>query len=168
MVRIVRYLANECGCAVLCWRHERDGLQALSGLAAIEQAVTKDRYSMIYAMPSHGANRRVRKLGEIESHITTAKSEDSYWKRHEIVRIDSPMQIVWGTKTGRLYELQFANEYVLEEQVRAKSPRFRELTTALVDWLKREFVSWRGPDCFDNPLEHKRLFGDRFLAKRGR
>ncbi len=35
-----------------------------------------------------------------------------------------------------------------------------------LSWLREHFVTWRGTACFDNPDEHRRLFGNQFLSKR--
>ncbi len=59
----------------------------------------------------------------------------------------------------------YANESIVDEGVVEKAPLFREVTARLSTWLKSEFVSWRGADCFDNPDEHLRIFGDHFRSK---
>ena len=64
-----------------------------------------------------------------------------------------------------MYDIQFSNKYVKNDRVVAKARRFRDLTGRLVDWLGTEFVDWRGTDCFDNPQEHLRAFGNRYRDK---
>jgi hypothetical protein len=70
-----------------------------------------------------------------------------------------------AARPSLLYYVHFSNEYVKNERVLAKPQRFRGLTVRLVEWLQAEFVTWRGPNSFDNPQEHVRAFGNRYRSK---
>ena len=64
-----------------------------------------------------------------------------------------------------VYDFCFANEFVRGERIASKSEGFRKVTESLLTMLAAEFVSWRGPLCFDNPEVNVREFGDRFRKK---
>jgi hypothetical protein len=117
-------------------------------------------YLQLYAAP--------KAVSLTDSAVSTAKKEDAFWKRSEVIRIDSPFNMGIGNRAALLYYIHFSNELVDGEAVKSKSGRFRMLTGELVDWLGREFVNWRGKDCFDNEQVHRRLFGNEFRAKAAR
>lgn len=91
---------------------------------------------------------------------------NAYWKRFEIIELKSPTVMVYGRVKALLYYINFSNEYIVENAVQRKSAEFLKLTNALLDWLAREFVSWRGRFCFDNPDENVRAFGEKFRPGR--
>ena len=59
----------------------------------------------------------------------------------------------------------FSNEFVVGEKIVSKSESFRAVTAGLIAKLRNEFVSWRGPHCFDNPAVNVGIFGDRFRRR---
>jgi hypothetical protein len=102
-----------------------------------------------------------------DAEVESMKSEDVFWKRHELIRISSPTHISLGQGEESLdYYINFSNEYVENEEIIPKSGGFSELTISFMGWLATRFVTWRGPLCFDNPEEHVRQFGERFTNGR--
>jgi hypothetical protein len=160
IARIVGYLARQgCSFAGVVREQGDSVLRMLSPDQAAEIVCRKvsylSHYLHLYAMP--------RRVAVTDAAISTAKKEAAFWKRSEVIRIDSPTSMVWGSRTGKLYDISFSGEYIAGQKVRPKSPRFRKLTAGLLDWLAAQFVTWRGPNCFDNEQVHRRLFGKEFL-----
>jgi hypothetical protein len=159
---IVRFFAEDEQCRLAgCVFERRDWKCCSLSLAEAEHAITSKRalsYQFIYA-----AQRAIDiSSGDLE----TAKGEDRFWKRGELVRIGAPTLMGYApNKTGRLYSVNFANEFVDDERVIKKSARFRALTQRLTAWLADRFVDWRGADCYDNPRELQRLFKNEYQAK---
>jgi hypothetical protein len=159
IARIARWLA-EHGCSFAGQIRVRDQLVVRQlSIDQVAELITRKvsylpHYCQLYAMPKRCAVRAAE--------ISTARKEAAFWKRSELVRIDSPTTIVWGSRTGQLYSIQFSGEYTRGQSVVAKSSRFRKLTAELLQWLSTQFVSWRGSDCFDNEQVHRRLFGKEF------
>jgi hypothetical protein len=158
MVRIAGYLGKEEKCDFVCWLKENgEWVLRRVVLDRIEKAIRNDAYLRIYAMP-----------GPIKIRgpdLEDQRAEDAFWKRHEIIRISSATHMILDSGEALLFYVAFSNEYVEGEEILAKSEGFRELTRRLLDWLGAEFVSWRGPHCFDSASEHSRAFGDRFTAR---
>jgi hypothetical protein len=160
IVRVVDFLNSEHNCAFVCWLREQDKW-VRHDLSSDEtgRAVLRDRdrrYLRIYALPNP--------IDILDADVDTLKQEDIFWKRHEVIRISSPTNVGMDAGTGLLFYINFSNEFVDDEMITQKSRDFLQLTKSLVAWLGTEFVSWRGPRCFDNRNEHLRLFGDRFVA----
>jgi hypothetical protein len=156
IVRIVDYLGRTAGCRFVGWVHqEKKWTHEALDLERAKAIVLGETYSDILASRSSLPLRRDLSLPE----------EDLYWKRHEVIRIQAPFTMAYGSGTGQLYYIQFSNEFVEDETIRKKSPEFRDLTGQFLAWLGGELVTWRGPRCFDNREEHFRLFGDRFRQK---
>ena len=67
---------------------------------------------------------------------------------------------------GLLYFIKFSTEYIQPDAtVATKSTKFSDLTEKLLSWLESRYLSSRGPLCYDNPLEHERLFGNVYQKK---
>jgi hypothetical protein len=97
-----------------------------------------------------------------DAEVDTMRKEDMFWKHHEVIRISSHTHMRIG-ETALLFYINFSNEFVDNEIIIRKSYTFLQLARSLRAWLEAEFVSWRGPRCFDNPDENRRVFGDRFV-----
>ena len=104
-------------------------------------------------------------LGVRDLKLGTAKDEKSFWRRHEVIRISSPTHMHLGKNRGLLYYLSYSNEVVKNERAVPKSSAFVSVTRKLNEWLESEFVTWRGNRSYDNPNEHRRLFGETFVEK---
>lgn len=158
IARVAAYLEDEAACAFHgAIRVGEEWVVRELGIEDVKGTILGGRYVWIYASP-------------IAAHLSlpetdTARSESSFWKHNEVVRISSPTSMNWKSATALLYYLQFSNEYVGDERIVPKSARFRKMTSQLLDWLASQFVSWRGRHCFDNPAVHQKVFGERFRAK---
>lgn len=159
MASIVGWLGHGQGWSFVCWCREGNAwARRPLGTEDVRQAVLADGYFRIYASPAplHIEDRQV----------DTWKRESAFWKRRQIIRIDSPINMLLQAQKGLLYYLHFANEYVDGNAVLPKPASFTATTDALLRWLGENFVSWRGKSSFDNPAENLRLFGDRFSKGR--
>ena len=179
IARIVQHLENVENCVFSCCIRQK-GAWATEEMSAadIAKLLRNDgglstQYLYIHAMP-----KRI----EVTQENVNSRVEATFWKRHEIIRISSPTNMMFqgtghgdtprggspipGFIAGRLYYIHFSTEFVENEKVMSKSKAFASMTARFLEWMQKEFVSWRGPQCFDNPSEHTRLFGDRFQKKK--
>jgi hypothetical protein len=165
IAEVARFLGKDAGCqfaAALRLNGEWSVRQLDFNEA--EQTILKETgpsccYLWIYAFP-HPIKISANAVG-------TARKEAVFWKRQEIIRISSPINMQFDSINAvpsLLYYIRFSNESVKNERVVAKSKRFLGLTARLIEWLHTEFVTWRGSNCFDNEQEHLRVFGDRFRS----
>jgi hypothetical protein len=141
-------------------REDKDLIVRTVNLAKAKStiAATRDPYSRIYATP--------KPLGIPPDSLSTHKQEDSFWRRSEVIRVDSPIRMDWRKGTpGLLYYIEFANEFIDGEVITQKSAQFQRCTQEFTEWLHNNFVNWRGPRCFDNANENVRLFDDRYRSK---
>jgi hypothetical protein len=169
--RVVEFLASEHGCYFVVWvrrenkwvKCELPGEEAAALILQEPSPRGSVSFLMIYATPN--------RLDVPDSAVNTAEKEAVFWKRNEIVRISSPMNIVVNgsisNQPALLYYIRFSGDIVDDGKITKKSVGFQSLTSSLLAWLDSEFVSWRGPRCFDNATEHRRIFGDRFILKAG-
>lgn len=72
--------------------------------------------------------------------------KDGIWRRDEIIQLSAPYSIFGH---GLLYYINFCNQYIDKGKVIDKSAPFALTTTKLKTWLKENFVSSRGKNCFD-------------------
>ena len=162
IAQVVNFLAASNDCSFTGWiRANNDWVkQGLSSNAAVEinrqgnGALKAESFLRLYAY------RRHLEIPDAEG--KNLKDEDTFWKHHEIIRVSSPMHMVFGTVKALLFEVDFANEFIDNQKIVRKSEDFLAMTSGLLRWLKSNFVSWRGSRCFDNLEEHIRVFGDRF------
>lgn len=90
------------------------------------------------------------------------KDEEIFWKRNEIIKINSPVNILFK-KLGFLYYIKYSLDYIDKIVITKKSNEFMNICNSFEDFLKKEFVTNRGKNCYDNLEEQKDLFGDKFL-----
>jgi hypothetical protein len=164
MQRVSRYLADQ-GCSFA-------GV-VRAGREDVAKSLTADEVAALFAkrgaLPAfHQMYAALKPIALDLADVSTAKREGVYWKRREVIQLESPMDIGWGSKSAKLYTIHFASEYIAGEKLKAKSARFRALGKGLAEWLGRELVTWRGPDCFDNEQVHLRVFGQKYRSKTGR
>ena len=158
MAEVARYLAEVEGCT-FAGKMRRQEAWVVGPLdAGVVQALLTDArpsstYQWICAMP-HALALPIDAL-------QYRRSEDTFARRHELIRFKFPTRFHQG---GQLHYIEFANEFIEDGQVRPKSSEFRAMTARLECWLGERFVRWRGPRCYDDPQEHRRVFGDRFVT----
>jgi hypothetical protein len=162
---VARFLGKDAGCQFAASLRLDGGVveRRPMKLEEAEQTILKETelscYHWIYAFAASV---------EISANaVDTSRKEAAFWKRQEVIRISFPTNMLFDT-TNRvpslLYYIHFSNEYVENERVVAKSQQFLGLTGRLIEWLRTEFVTWRGATCFDNEHEHLRAFGNRFRS----
>ena len=160
IARAVEFLKSRHDCKFICWLRQ-NGKWVKHDLGCEETKITilqdPNSYLRIYATP--------KAIEVPDAEVETLPQEDGFWKRHEVLRISSPTNMIWGETNSMLFYIAFSNEYVEDGIVVQKSPEFLAFTKSLMDWLGANFVSWRGALSFDNPDEHLRVFGDRFSKK---
>jgi len=179
MDRIVDHLADQAQCDFLaCVRRHDSWVNVPQDAVGAKATIEKGKYLFIYAMPNQ--------VEVPEDQVNTNKKEDAFWKQSELIRIgskshicthqfgDNPPSICYCsdppthasyTEIGLSFYINFSNEFVRGEKIISKSEAFRKVTASLLGLLASEFVSWRGPLCFDNPDVNVRVFGDRFRNK---
>jgi hypothetical protein len=163
IARIVKYLGEQ-GCSFSGSIREQNDwvLRRLTTDQAVEIVARKVSYLPHYsALYTH-----LGRLAITDADVSTFKKETAFWKRNEVIRCSSAGSVQFGSRTGQHYDIQFGNEFIHGQKVEAKSPRFRKLTAALLDWLGKQFVTWRGAQCFDNEKVHRRLFGKEYQSRR--
>ena len=153
-------------------------MQVVRDTAGIKATIEERKFLLIYAMPIQ--------IEVPEPEMNALKKEAAFWKRSDVVRIGSKSHVCAYTQGGNRHvshrsdpppthssdtelglsvDVSFANQFVQGEKIVSKSESFRHFTAGLLAMLQREFVCWRGRDCFDNPDVNVRIFGDRFRTK---
>jgi hypothetical protein len=173
IARIIDHLAHKAKCEFVCCVRRGDNWINIRQDAAEVMATTdKGKYLFIYSMP--------KRINVAEDDVNTIKKENAFWKRSEVIRISSKEHVctLGGnvcycshppdpgfTEIGLSFYIDFSNEFVDGEKIISKSEGFRKANAGLLAMLRDEFVSWRGPNCFDDPDVNVRVFGDRFRKK---
>lgn len=178
LARIVEHLHSIERCRFVCCVRAKDRweVKEMAG-SAVQELLGEQRrtglgtspYFYIYAMPKKLKVPR----GDLD-----LKAEDVFWKRHELIRVRSPSYVdggngAWSSMSSSpipgcdilSFHINFSTEFVKKDEPSSKSKAFAELCARFLKWLQQEFVSWRGPQSFDNPEVHVRIFGDHFQKK---
>ncbi|MFO0939000.1 MAG: hypothetical protein U0798_21060 [Gemmataceae bacterium] len=166
IIRVLEFLSSKFNCLFTCqvrvkdkWVLRHSSLKETSSLVLQHnQSSGQAYYSEIYAHRD--------RIHFSETDVDNHKKEDVFWKRHEVIRFSSPFGMILNNATSLLYYINLSNEYIDDQTITPKSNEFVTMTKHLQEWLKKEFVSWRGKHCFDNPDENIRAFGDRFKKKK--
>jgi hypothetical protein len=165
---VVDYLSSQHHCVFDCWLvKENAWVRYRLGTEETKKAIfgrggggtfgVPESYLYIYAQP------KPVEIPDVD--VNELDQEAVFWKRHDVIRISSPFHI--GLQDpALLFYINFSNEYVENEQIVRKPDSFTVVTDSLIEWMKANFVSWRGPNCFDTREEHFRIFGDRYEKSR--
>ncbi len=161
LARIVDYLGHDRRCAFFCCciLTNNKWTRRVCTADQVKEIICNDRYLMFWASP--------HQMTLSDDEVGTAQNEGLFWKRNEVIRFSCPTTMILGANEGSLYYIKFSTQFLDGDQVKSKSMPFKNLTMDLVCWLQKEFVSWRGPNSFDNLNEHIRLFGNKFCANNG-
>lgn len=159
MVEIANYLVTESLFpSSYLWKNGRSA-KLSTDIGEICDQIIKERYSFIYFATNPVDLDQIEQL--------TAKQEEQFWKRNEIIRMCSATKMHLRGEMGQLYYIKFSTEYIQPDaKIATKSAEFLVRTNDLIVRLESLYLSSRGPFCFDNPGEHKCLFGDQFMNKR--
>jgi hypothetical protein len=87
--------------------------------------------------------------------------KNDIWRKNEIIELSSiTMSGIGadGAERASLYYLEFCNQYIMAGEVKDKSEAFESITNQLVLWLKENFISKRGKNCFDSLTEYNRVY----------
>lgn len=76
------------------------------------------------------------------------------WRKNEIIQLSS-MKI---SEIGYVYFLKFCNQYLDKGNVKDKSKQFETITSQLKDWMKQQFITKRGKNCFDSEEMYQKYF----------
>lgn len=177
--RIVDYLANTAKCRFAsCLRIDDNWSISEQDGSDVKETIEKRKYLFVYAMAD--------RLDLPENLVNSIKREDAFWKQSEIIRISSkdhvctyqlgedPPRVCYCSdfqadgmykEVGLSFYIDFSTEFARGEKIISKSEEFRATASGLLAMLQKEFVTWRGPHCFDDPDVNIAIFGDRFHKK---
>lgn len=84
------------------------------------------------------------------------------WRKQEFIQLSSPMNILGY---GLLYYINYCNQYIYKGNVVDKSEGFEKITNNLQYWLKENFVTKRGENCFDGQEAYEKYITKRNSKK---
>jgi hypothetical protein len=80
--------------------------------------------------------------------------KEDLWRKNEIIHLSSPFSILGF---GTLYYIHYCAQFLDRGEVANKSLEFEEMTLRLKKWLKTNFITRRGKECFDGEEAHKQV-----------
>jgi hypothetical protein len=87
--------------------------------------------------------------------------KNDIWRKNEIIELSAiTMSGIGEDGLGKasLYYLEFCNQYIVAGEVLDKSKVFEAMTNQLVFWLKENFISKRGKNCYDSLSEYNSVY----------
>jgi hypothetical protein len=102
----------------------------------------------------------------LEDHINNTSDigiaiKNDIWRKNEIIALSSiTISGIGEDGLGKadLYYLEFCNQHIVAGAVQDKSEAFEALTNELVDWLKENFISKRGKNCYDSIEVYNKVY----------
>lgn len=79
---------------------------------------------------------------------------EGIWRRDEIIQLAAPI-VMLGY--GVLFYINYCNQYLDKGEVADKSKDFENLTTQITNWLKQNFITKRGKNCFDGKQAYEKF-----------
>jgi hypothetical protein len=87
--------------------------------------------------------------------------KNDIWRKNEIIELSAiTMSGIGEDGSGKanLYYLKFCNQHIAAGEVLDKSEAFETITNQLVNWLKENFISKRGKNCYDSIEVYNRVY----------
>ncbi|WP_336518022.1 hypothetical protein [Pollutibacter soli] len=84
--------------------------------------------------------------------------KDGIWRKNEIIQLSAPT-VMLGY--GLLYYINYCTQYLDKGNPKDKSDQFEKITNQLHVWLRENFITERGANCFDGKEAY-----EKFMAKR--
>jgi hypothetical protein len=103
---------------------------------------------------------------KIEDYISNTSEigvalKNDIWRKNEIIELSSiTMSGIGedGSGNANLYYLEYCNQHIVAGEVLDKSKVFEAMTNQLVFWLKENFISKRGKNCYDSLSEYNSVY----------
>lgn len=147
-----RFISEDLKLAIYCLFWEQKGEKRLLTAASIEESLLladEQRFIYFYFM-RNGDKFDPASMTEDEKGIYI---RNDIWRKHEIIQLSS----ISMTGYGELYYNEFCMQYIENGLIKDKSIVFERSTILLTDWLKSNFTSERGKDCFDGKEAWRRI-----------
>jgi hypothetical protein len=87
--------------------------------------------------------------------------KNDIWRKNEIIELSAiNMSGIGedGSEQAALYYLEFCNQHIVAGEVQDKSEAFEAITNQLLIWLKENFISKRGKNCYDSLEAYNRVY----------
>jgi len=150
----LKFIFNDLNLNVYCWfsQHPENKrrFEKVSFEKAIQIITVNHKYLNFYFSKKELETLNYTKL--IDDNGIYLK--EGIWRRDEIIQLTAPY-VIMGY--GLLYYINFCNQYLDKGNVKDKSDQFEAITNQLKNWLKENFVTKRGKNCFDGQEAYEKL-----------
>lgn len=86
-------------------------------------------------------------MGISDSEENSSMQDQEPWRKTEVISLSAPIYM-YGI--GVVYFIEYCHKYISEGILKKKSSRFERKTVLLRAWLKDNFISNRGSNCYDS------------------
>ncbi len=76
----------------------------------------------------------------------SSMSDQEPWRKTEVISLSAP---IYMYRIGVVYFIEYCHRYISKGILETKSSRFERKTVLLRSWLKDNFISNRGSNCYD-------------------
>lgn len=152
----LQFIFQDLKLNVYCWFSEhpenKKRFEKVSFEKAIKIITVNHRYFNFYFSAQEldtSSSIYLQQFNDGEAHLKMG-----IWRRDEIIQLSAPF-VIMGY--GVLYYINFCNQYLDKGNVKDKSEQFEIITTQLKQWLKENFITKRGKNCFDGQEAYEKL-----------
>lgn len=150
----LKFIFNDLNLNVYCWfsQHPENKrrFEKVSFEKAIQIITVNHKYLNFYFSKKKLETSNYTKL--IDDNGIYLK--EGIWRRDEIIQLTAPY-VIMGY--GLLYYINFCNQYLDKGNIKDKSDQFEAITNQLKNWLKENYVTKRGKNCFDGQEAYEKL-----------
>lgn len=148
---------------VYCWfsKHPENKrrFEKISLEKALQIITVNHRYFYFHFTPDELDTRKFIKLTDDNGVFL----KDEIWRRNEIIQLSAPF-VIMGY--GLLYSINYCNQYLERGIVMDKSKNFELITNEIKSWLKHNFITKRGINCFDGKEAYQKIIAKKNSQKK--
>jgi hypothetical protein len=151
LIAFLNYVFNELKLNVYCWFSEPEQSRKFEKVS-FYKALKIINYKYLNFLFSY-IDLETKEFTKLENEYGVYL-DNNYWRKNEIINLSSPCLMA---DYGLLYYINFCNQYIEREEIIDKSKLFEDITLKLVSWLKIQFVTKRGKNCFDGEAAYNKF-----------
>ncbi|RZJ53374.1 MAG: hypothetical protein EOO44_08710 [Flavobacterium sp.] len=150
----LQFIFNDLKLNVYCWFSQHPENKRKFEKVSLEKAIQIITVNHRYLNFYFSAEELDTSDYTVPAYDNEAYVKEGIWRRNEIIQLSAPFRIMGY---GLLYCINFCNQYLDKGNAKDKSEQFEIITTKIQKWLKENFVTKRGKNCFDGQNAYDKL-----------
>ena len=151
LLKFAKYMQKSLNARAYCWyfdMKEHKRLFEYADYTKLHRILTLSRYNSLSVF---FAGQELELNDLIEGYYPEGVYlKEEVWRKNELIHLSGPIIVASTFAMGRkYYTVSSCNQFVSEGEIIEKSDEFKEMAGNMLEWMKRNFSTERGKNCYD-------------------